>query len=504
MIPDAPGKSTRWLLRVLPLLAAALLCCTGCQSLTAFSARPPLDEEPSIDGIRGPVERNLQAENWRARLAELKGSGVPFEGLEEFEAAEALYEAGEYRSAEKAFAHLAKSRRNAGKTWSSRWKKIFVSDSASEEPGMYGFGDPIEEDALFMLAECQFAQQRYSWSQDSYGMLLKEYPSTRHLDQVTRRLFTIARIWLNIPDEDPDEQHDVQLVSHTEEADTPRYDIPRGPSTWPVVPNLVDRTRPVFDTHGRALQALESIWQFDPTGPLADDALMLQATYYQMKGDNVEAARLYALVREQYPDSSHFVDAYLLGSYVTMASYSGAAYDSTALTEAKQLKETAVRLFPTLSDEQRQRLADELRRIEEAEVEREWETVQFYLRKNQPASVALHCNVILQRYPDSSYAKSAWEVLERQKAAPTSRWPRFGWPSRKPSADDEATDAAATEPTPESEASSDPEEESGGWLRGVRDRLLRADEPRQLQPIEPGRTTLDADDDAEPTGRVQL
>ncbi len=102
----------------------------------------------------------------------------------------------------------------------------------------------------------------------------------------------------------------------------------------------------MFDTDGRALQALRSIWLHDTTGPLADDALMLSANYHLRTGDFTESARLYKLLREQYPDSKHFENAFMLGSHVTLASYQGPSYDGKSLDEATKLKEAALRIFP--------------------------------------------------------------------------------------------------------------------------------------------------------------
>jgi outer membrane protein assembly factor BamD (BamD/ComL family) len=450
----------------------------------------------------GPTERRLRGADWEKRRNEIVTSGMPMEGLEEYEAAQTLYDAGEYQASEKAFKQVAKSRGRAGKSWQSRWQEMFARTKSTGTDASGGFGDPIEEDALFMVAESQFAEQEYPAAQDSYGRLLEKYPSTRHLDMVTRRLFAIAREWLGVPDQDADNGQ-IQLVSHSEDGtDSPALQAVRGPAHWPIVPNLFDRTHPLFDTDGRAMQALEAIWQHDATGPLADDALMLQATHYQRKGDYVEAARLYALVREQYPDSPHFQDAFILGSHVTLAAYSGPTYDDTTLQEAKVLKEQARRLFPNLSDEQRQRLEDELVRIREAEVEREWAKVEFYLRKVQPASVALHCNQIINRYPDSKYAKQAWDVLQRQQQDSDGRglW-ALGRRSRNPDAPvAEAENAprpsqATVMPPRAAESASDADDDKETPRKEPWWRILRpVEQPPDLQPIEPGRATLDDSD----------
>jgi TolA-binding protein len=455
-----------------------LTLAVGCKSpLGASAMRPALEDEVDISGIQGPTERQLQSISWEERRERLKASGIEMEGLAEFEAAERLYDAGEYRAAENAFKRLAKQRARAGATWSSRWQELLAREKPPAD--LYGgYGDPIEEDALFMVAESQFAQEKYPWAQDSYGSLLEKYPSTRHLDGVTRRLFYIAQVWLDVPTTVPG-TNDVELVSHEDDgSNTPNIEVHSGPAHWPVTPNLVDRSEPLFDTDGRALQALEAIWRYDATGPLADDALMLQATYYHRKGDYVEAARLYKLVRDQYPDSQHFQDAFLLGSHVTLASYTGPEYEGAPLEEAGDLKQTARQMFVNLTDEQRQRLDSELTRIDEAKVERLWTYVEFYRRKNQPVSVALYCNMIVNEFPDSQYAQRASELLAEQQ--------QRGGRAEASLLNDNSQPAAPGMfgSLPEAQ----PERERPGFF----DRLLRrADEPPELQPVQPETTEKD-------------
>ncbi|NOX56728.1 MAG: outer membrane protein assembly factor BamD, partial [Planctomycetes bacterium] len=173
---------------------------------------------------------------------------------------------------------------------------------------------------------------------------------------------------------------------------------------------VLDRTRPVFDTNGRALQTLKSIWLNDPTGPLADDALMLAATYHLRKGHYTEADHLFGILRDEYPKSPHLEKAFLLGSHVKLMAYQGPEYDAKKLLEAEQLKETTLRLFPNLPD--REQLKQELARIEEAKAERDWAVVQFYLRKKRLKAVAVYCNLILEEHPKSKYAEKARELLE--------------------------------------------------------------------------------------------
>jgi outer membrane protein assembly factor BamD (BamD/ComL family) len=481
-------RGAAWLLTAVS--AAAFSSFAGCTSTgKGVAALRPLDEPAQIDGIMGPTERRLHAASWEQRRRQLQDSGLNVEGLAEFDAAQRFYDAGEYRAAENAFQALAKQRARAGKTFPDRIKDLLAKEQVAAT-GLFGsYGDPIEEDALFMVAECQFARQRYSWAQDSYGTLLEKYPSTRHLDNVTRRMFFIAQTWLGVPPTTA-KVNDVQLVEHSDAGDPePTLESAGGAGSWPIVPNFVDRTRPVFDTHGRALQALESIWRHDAAGPLADDALMLQATYFQRKGDYVEAARLYKLVREQYPDSPHFQNAFLLGSHVSLASYDGAEYEGGPLVESRQLKETSRQLFANLTDEQKQRLDAELQAIRNAEVEREWSKVEFYLRKQQPTSVALHCNRILHKYPDSSYAERAWDTLQQIQPKLTPEEAQLfvasvQRPNRNTAGSTAESGRAAIDSTaPPAEEDAGPP--SGEWWNTPAV-PQRTDETPELQPVEPG------------------
>ena len=342
------------------------------------------------------------------------------------------------------------------------------------------FGDAIEEDALFMLAESQFQQTHYADAQNSYEELLKKYPSTRHLDQVTRQLFRIARYWLNF-DEDITKSGDaaIQLASgENRNAKQPSGRQASAMDRVPVLPNLTDKSRPLFDTYGRGEQALRSVWLHDATGPLADDALMMAANHNLRTANYVEAARLYTLLREQYPDSPHIKDAYLLGSHVALASYEGAAYDGTPLDQSKKLKQNLLTLFPETTPEQREQLQREIEVLEKAEIERLWNLVEYYQVKQVDSAIALHCNLLINTYPDSEYAARARKVLAQieqkiQNSQQSQPWWQFGGQNRNVP-QQQAVAPQAAQPVEE-------EKKPDG---GFRLRLWPSREAPKLQPID--------------------
>jgi outer membrane protein assembly factor BamD (BamD/ComL family) len=195
-----------------------------------------------------------------------------------------------------------------------------------------------------------------------------------------------------------------------EKVDDPQKSVsPDERSEWPLVPNLTDKTRPLFDTQGRALQALKTIWQHDPLGELADDALVMTAAHYLRKGDYREADHYFGILREEYAKSEHAANAFVLGSHVKLMNYQGAKYDGKILGDADNLVRSTINLYPNVP--QREKLLEELAHIREEAAKRDWAKVELYRRKNKYKSAALYCEVLIQDHPNSSYAQMARDYL---------------------------------------------------------------------------------------------
>jgi len=385
--------------------AVLLVLCAGC--VTPWEKDALVGHRPGIDNVQGPTERwlrNRQKDKAQDdELLDASGSLKPIPGTDEYLAAEEIYEAGEYPKAEKAFHKLAQKHRSpASWTWDLITGNLEAHRPLSDSP--------IREDALFMKAESQFQQEHYADANDTYAELLKDYPSTRHMDDVTKRLFEIARTWLDFPD--TARLAEVQQVNYDDfHRKLPAEQPPEKKRTPVYVPNFIDEKRPLFDTEGNAISALRLIWLNDPTGPLADDALMMTASHYARRGNWIESDRHYTLLREEYPNSPHVQTAFVLGSHVKLMSYEGPAYDGKALEDAEHLKESLLRLYPASED--RQRIESELQKIEEAKAARLWELVELYGGKRKRLSEAVYCHLILDRYPETRFAGLARERLQK-------------------------------------------------------------------------------------------
>ena len=347
----------------------------GCQTMSKLTGSAKF---ATTEGIRGPLERSLTDETPLEA-----GRRYSPEAQRMVDTAQAEFDKKNYPAAKKIYKDAAKK---------------FAESSMGEQ-------------AQFGLAETYYAMGELAHAQDAYDQLFVDYPSTRYVEPATRRLFAISRRWLEISD--PVAKSEIRQVS--EESTTP--EATEAPTTassdwslkYRILPNFTDKSRPVFDTQGRALQALKAIWLNDPTGPLADDALMLTATYYQRRRNYVEADRYYKILREEYPNSPHFEKSYVLGSHVKLMSYQGTYYEGGDLNAAARLKEQSLHLFPV--SEQRGAVREDLQKIYLLQAERAWGQVEYYQKKRRPRAVAIACMNLISEFPDTPFATDAKRVL---------------------------------------------------------------------------------------------
>ena len=356
------------------------------------------DDEPAGLGA-GARGRLKKTRKWMDSLlgergeAEVAYAAVPADARRRFAAAAAAADRGEHAVAAAEFKRLARK----------------YADTE------------LEEDSLFSHAESLYAAEDYARSQDAFDTLLERYPGTRHIETVSERQFETARRWLGFPE--VVRKSDVRPVSYAAAdltpAPKPAKQEPERPFdlsySVPLIPNLTDHTRPLFDTKGRAMQALKNVWLNDPTGQYADDALMLSASHHLRRGDNMEADRLYEILRKEYPDSPYLEDAYVLGSHAKAVVWQGPVYDDAALEESRALKESTLRLFPDSAE--RDKIREELARMGDAAALRDWEMVKYYQRRQKPKAVAIACRRVMTDHPDSKYSRRARGIYDALPAS---------------------------------------------------------------------------------------
>ena len=350
------------------LLVCALCWAVGCAS-TRGSGTTASNDRDDLSLFKNPMAKKKPRQ-----IVD------PDAGYAEYDLAMAKFEKKEYGVAAKEFKAIAKK--------------------------FYDY--PVEEDAAFMVGECYYADQRYAWAQDEYDGLIKHFPSSRYLEKSTRRLYTIASIWLNGDGTaKTDELVQVSATDVTDPEKVQRKPVPHG---LPLVPNFFDKTRPTFDTPGNARKALKSVWLNDPLGPLADDALMMTAVYHIRKGQLRDADHYLDVLRREYPKSEHTQSAFVVGSHIKLASYQGPRYDGRDLVDADDLIHSTLNLFPNIED--KEGLQTELVKIRDRGAERNWSRSEYYRHRQKPQSEAIYLECILKDFPDSVWAEKAANRLK--------------------------------------------------------------------------------------------
>ncbi len=277
----------------------------------------------------------------------------------ELEAAQKLYQQGKLVEAESEFKRIAKERKG------TRWG----------------------EAAMYHLAESQFQRAKYVAANETYEKLIGEYPATRYLEKAVLREYTIAQGWLTATDPESD----------------PKLKAPFS--------HRFDGKLPLLGPTDYALQALEHVRHHDPTGPLADDAVLRIADYHY-ENDNFEDASFYydQLVTD-HPKSPFLERALHSSIEAKVKSYLGPDYDGAGLEQAKEQIKQYMTLFPMQDPETSESLYKTLDLIADQDAERTFRQAEHYLWTGHVASAEYYFGEVPVKWPNSEWAKKAKEQL---------------------------------------------------------------------------------------------
>jgi tetratricopeptide (TPR) repeat protein len=243
----------------------------------------------------------------------------------------------------------------------------------------------IEEDALWQLAECWFFTDKYPKAEDCYEELVKKYANTKYLDRIAQRQFVIGQYWLALDN---------------------KLHLPV------IVPNLADRSRPLFDTHGRALKAFDHVRINDPRGPLADDSIMAQANAHFLHRQWIDADYFYGLLRTEYPDSEFLMQAHLLGLQSKLRAYQGPGYEGGVLEDAEVLADQILVQFPDQLDKDEQERVVKVRaEVAAQQAMRHWNRAEFYAKGKHYTSARIYYALIARDYPKTQLAQASRDKL---------------------------------------------------------------------------------------------
>ena len=267
----------------------------------------------------------------------------------------------------------------------------------------------LEEDALHLAGECYFFTDDYPNAFTAYQKLVIKYQHSKHVDNAVRRLFQIGRYW---------------------EVESERSSSPFRAS------GFSDKSLPKLDTFGNAKKAYETIFIYDPLGPISDKALMALATAYLKRGryqgdDNFnQAAFYYQRLREEHPSSPYIAKAYENELFARTQAYLGAEHPSGTLDEARKLAEITLWQFrDELDSADKAGILEIKESILVKEAERLWSKANFYdQRKRHYGAARLYYNRLIAEYPQTEFAERARQRLPQIENLPDTP-PLFGFPT---------------------------------------------------------------------------
>jgi TolA-binding protein len=266
-------------------------------------------------------------------------------------------------------------------------EKLFRSEKYNQAASLYkkaaaGWPDSqLEQDAMFMLAESYFFANRYSKASNAYEALIRKYTNSQHLDKCVARQFAIARYWEQIG----------QYKPH-----------------WAMTPNFFDKTRPLFDTVGRAMKNYDNIRIDDPTGPLADDSIMAMGNSYFVRGRYYDSDEQYELLRKEYPRSDHQFEAHILGLQSKLRKYQGSSYDDTPLREAKLLaKQLKIQFAGKMKPDQREEIVEIEAQLNKELANREFLMAKHYDDIKEFGSAKFYYAQVMKDFPQTPLAEQS-------------------------------------------------------------------------------------------------
>ena len=353
---------------------------------TTAGVEPASYSEPAVPGGASGQDTSLSGQLDQT-IKKLTGQAPkPEKAREAFNAGKALYQqtvAGRVRmdrqQVREAFLEAAEELKRAAQLW---------PESA------------LAEEARFLAGESYFFADRYPDANEMFEQLLKDYPNTRYQDLVQKRRFAIARYWLKYHNQDPQAWYHV---------------------------NLTDETRPWNDLKGAAMRLFRQIPLDDPTGELADDAVLAQANALFVARRYDDADRLFDDLRTMYPTSEHQFTAHLMGVKTKLLRYQGPEYDGSVLDEAEKLIEQIRLQFPQEAQANAELLDRAARELRYRKAEREWLMAKFYDRRKAYGAARFYYQIVQRDYGDTPFAQQAGTRLAEIQDKPAEPPQHLQW-----------------------------------------------------------------------------
>jgi TolA-binding protein len=331
-------------------------------NLNPFHKAPPTDVPAETMILRGD------------RLEPEKPTGDP-KLYAALQTAQEVYRRGDYAEAEKLFHDIADNKHNPPQ---------------------------IAEEARYYEAECLRRQEKYPKASDTYNKLLNDFRFGIHREQAMEREFEIANYWLDDTRE--------EIRREKEKRDGKR---------WFIMPTAfvhMEKSKPLLDEEGRALETLEHIALNDLNGQRADEALFLAGSVKFFREDYKEADRYFSQLVDTHPNSKFFQQAMEFAIISKHMSTGGSDYDSRKVQEARKYVDMALRNYVQPSDKNAF-LERQLAGITYQQAEKDFKIAEFYRRTNHPGAAYFYFEIVRRRYPGTRFADQAGKNMDELKVS---------------------------------------------------------------------------------------
>jgi TolA-binding protein len=284
----------------------------------------------------------------------------------ELAGAKELYRRGDYAAAQTLFAKIANNTKNASQ---------------------------IAEEARYYEADCLRLQAKYPSAADTFKKCLDDFPSGLKHDEANKRMFDICNYWLD------DTRKAMEVAQEKKDG-----------KRWFVMPASFvhfEKTKPLLDEEGRALELLEYVQINDPVGPLGEKALFFLGSVKFFREDYKDADHYFTQIVNTRPNSQMAPKALKLAIIAKQMSTGGPEYDGRKCAEARQLIDTALRAYPELADKNHGFLERQIWSINQQDADRDYLVAEFYRRTGHPGAAYFYYELVRRRYPGTKYAKEA-------------------------------------------------------------------------------------------------
>ncbi len=345
--------------RIIPMVL--LVCCcalTGCESMAFWKKKDHSHEtiKQESDSNNIVIQANFEDQK-------------NFDPLEskELKAAEEVYEAGDYKRAEKLFHEIGKNKKNPPQ---------------------------LAERAIFLEGECLRLQNKLVKAAATFYRLTEFSTNTYRLE-ASVRMFEIANYWLQDSYRQIEEEQQV-----------------RQGKRWFSSSNLIhwDLSKPVLDEEGNALERMEQVYLLAPEGPLADRSLYTCGYIYFHRRHYTDADACLKLLYNHFPNSPYRARAVELLTMAKNNSTGGPSYDGRRSADALKLIQTASNTMPELKS--RQAFLDrQIILIRAQQADKDLEIADFYRRRGMAPSAYFSYEIVRRRYPGTKQADVATQKM---------------------------------------------------------------------------------------------